>query len=356
MHIKYLILCACCALLISLILPRIFVGYAGLTDTLGIVTIFAIISSYCIAYYYDDAMKKAAIRNVLTTNSVGIPEALLTDNKEAIQLTWPQPSQQTQLKKCLTAKEPIEQSNQAVADSFVVCISATQNVILADESDNILQINNAENIVEDTKVISESAAKNYLYPMKYEEGNKDSIVLKNNIIQQTNTDLLINNTVGINIISTPLILGTIHKHVDAPILNEPINSYPSSNDLDSLIDLAFSQKEQGNFRQAQNFFSKALRLYPDSEVSPLLVMEVGTILKDLGSYDKALEVFTEGRLLPGVINNSTLKQDFINNIAYLRIVKNILVKNSLHFMPYHDIPENVFNEIDSEFCEWRNQS
>jgi len=363
MHIKFLILCACCSLLISCILPRIFVGFAGLTGTLSIVLIFAIISSYCIAYYYDDTIKKVALQNALATNSIEVPEILQADTAEVIQLmvnlneTWARPSPQMQDEECSTANEGIEQSNHIITEATCACF-----------------LKNIVEMTENTKATAEFVDKQYFYPVKYEERNRNIVTVKNNnIIQQNNLGIPLDNAVEIdqkakvlkskmdfknkiNILNTPLMIKTIHKHLDSPISNELANSYPSSNDLDSLMDFAFLQKEQRNFPQALTFFRQALRLYADSEVGPFLVMEVGTILKILGSYDEALKVFTDGRLLPGVINNSMLEQEFINNIAYLRIVKNILIQNSLEFMPFNCIPANAFNEIDAAFYEWRNQS
>ncbi len=132
--------------------------------------------------------------------------------------------------------------------------------------------------------------------------------------------------------------------------------YPSSTDLDVLMDIAFLQKEQKKFSQALVTFRRALFLYPNSEVSPFLVIEIGAILKNNGLYNEAIQVFTEGRLLPAVMNNASLEHEFINNVAYLRVVKNILIKNSLEFTPLNQLSSDTLKEIDDEFCEWRSQS
>lgn len=276
MHLKYLILCACCALVISLILPRFLIGFAGLTGTLGIVIIFAIISSYFITYYYDDAMQKVTLENTATTNTIDTAEIPLMPNLNySLQIS----NAEVKLEKIVEIDEKVE-----------VC-------------------NDLMNL----------------------EQQKDSL-------------------------NTSLMSEAIQEYQETSSSNDLSDSYPSSSDLDVLMDFAFLQKEQRHFLQAVKAFRQALTLYPDSEVGPFLVMEIGTILKTIGSYDEAIKVFSEGRLLPGVINNSMLEQEFINNIAYLRVIKNILVKNSLEFMPFNLIPENAFKEINDEFCEWRNQS
>lgn len=54
LKLKPLVLCAFCALFISIILPRIVVGFAGLAGTLGVLAIFAVIFAYFIAYYDEE--------------------------------------------------------------------------------------------------------------------------------------------------------------------------------------------------------------------------------------------------------------------------------------------------------------
>ncbi|MCX7779685.1 MAG: hypothetical protein N2491_02065 [Negativicutes bacterium] len=51
LKLKPLILCAICALFLSIILPRIVVGFAGLAGTIGFLAVVAIIFAYFVAYY-----------------------------------------------------------------------------------------------------------------------------------------------------------------------------------------------------------------------------------------------------------------------------------------------------------------
>jgi hypothetical protein len=85
-------------------------------------------------------------------------------------------------------------------------------------------------------------------------------------------------------------------------------------------------------------------------------MEIGTILKNSGQYNEAIHVFCEGRKLPGVQKNTMFDLEFIKTIAYLRIVKNILLQNRLGDISFKNIPGTVLKEIDSEFREWRNST
>ncbi|MDR3563512.1 MAG: hypothetical protein P4N59_19045 [Negativicutes bacterium] len=53
LRLKSLILCAACALFISVVLPRIVVSFAGLAGTVGFLAVFAVIFAYFVAYYDD---------------------------------------------------------------------------------------------------------------------------------------------------------------------------------------------------------------------------------------------------------------------------------------------------------------
>lgn len=53
LHLKPLLLCAVCAMLISLVLPKIIVGFAGLPATLAVLAVFAVVFAYFVARYED---------------------------------------------------------------------------------------------------------------------------------------------------------------------------------------------------------------------------------------------------------------------------------------------------------------
>lgn len=129
-----------------------------------------------------------------------------------------------------------------------------------------------------------------------------------------------------------------------------------SEELDDLIDFAFSSKENQDFRTAFNAFSRALTLYPNSQAAPFLVVEIGDILKNKGDYDEAIKVFSNGRNFPQTKQDLMIEQEFISTIAYLRIIKNILLQNNLGDIPFSKIPPEIIKLIDEEFREWHNVS
>lgn len=53
LRLKSLVLCAACALFLSLVLPRIIVSFVGLAGTVGFLALFAVIFAYFVAYYDD---------------------------------------------------------------------------------------------------------------------------------------------------------------------------------------------------------------------------------------------------------------------------------------------------------------
>jgi tetratricopeptide (TPR) repeat protein len=53
LRLKPILLCAVCAMLISLVLPKIIVGFAGLPATLAVLAVFAVVFAYFVAKYED---------------------------------------------------------------------------------------------------------------------------------------------------------------------------------------------------------------------------------------------------------------------------------------------------------------
>ena len=129
---------------------------------------------------------------------------------------------------------------------------------------------------------------------------------------------------------------------------------PAMHSLDDLLECAFSYKEQGTDSLALTTFEYALRLHGDKEIAPLLVIEIAKLLKNKGAYDEAIALLTSSRNLTAIHENRGLDQDFINTIAYLRIIKNTLLENQLGYIPIANIPTEIVKDIDEQFQEWRN--
>ncbi len=146
------------------------------------------------------------------------------------------------------------------------------------------------------------------------------------------------------------VAGTMTQRMSNPF--EPI--LPVAQDLDSLLDYAFLHKENKAYEEALAAFRYILQLFPEDAAAPFVLIEIGNILKQLGAYDDAIQVFVDGRANVAVHADYQFEQEFINTIAYLRIIKNALIHHRLGLIPYHKIPANILDEINAEFREWRN--
>jgi hypothetical protein len=144
------------------------------------------------------------------------------------------------------------------------------------------------------------------------------------------------------------------ENQEVTAITTPSDLSPVSDSLDDLLDFAFSQKEQCNHPLALDTFRQALKLYQDTEAAPYIAIEIAALLKERGAYDEAIMLLTQTRNLPGLAHNDLLSQEFITTIAYLRIVKNILLESRMGYIPFSSIPTEVSQEIDAEFREWRN--
>lgn len=123
--------------------------------------------------------------------------------------------------------------------------------------------------------------------------------------------------------------------------------------MDELLDQAFAYKEEKRFGEALQVFRQALANFPDDSSAAFVVIEIGNLLKLRGAYDEAIQAFSEGRSLAALQQDPVMEQEFVSMIAYLRIVKNLLLQHRLGFIPYGSIPQQVHDDIDAEFRDWR---
>lgn len=384
LKIKPLILCLCCALLINIVLPRIIIGFAGVIETLGILAIFIIIFAYSITYYNDKFTKQNTPSNALTqaplavqacTGPQGIdclakreetPKFIYPEKEsESFEegLPWEKPEIIIASAVGLSAAKTIVEDN-VVEKIYNVSVPEEQkkNTVLEDDdgviTPNHNHIDSMDANVTFNEKLSSSIAAIEIGKM---EDTFEVVIQEQVAVSEDNNEIMINYNIQNEIEEIDVInkIDQIDQVLELDVKNHepqlPINNCIStSNDLDSLLDLAFVYKEQRNFSQALNVFRQALILYPSSEAAPFLVMEIGAILKNNGQYDEAISVFCEGKRLLGVQKDNVFELEFVKTIAYLRIVKNILLQHHLKFIPFNNIPEHILKEIDDEFREWRN--
>lgn len=278
LRLKSLVLCAACAMFLSMVLPRIVVSFAGLGGTVGLLAFFAVLFAYFVAYYDDPDQTDC-------TEQTAKPFKLAAD---------------------ALAAAPAAQFTEHVP----VYIKAPAKA--PDATD---------------KAAGEAAATAVVSPDSRDEGGA-ALLTEDSLAP-----------------AGPLIAEAA-----------PDNSGPDSDKLEDLLDYAFSQKENGKYNLALDAFRRAFTLYRDSEAACLIAGQIATLLKSKGAYDEAIAILLECRNVPLVSGNEALGQEFVNAIAYLRIIKNILLRNQLGFMPYDSIPADIAKEIDAEFKEWRNMA
>lgn len=336
LRLKPLILCAVCAILISIVLPRVIVGFAGLAGTLGILLISSFIFAYFVAYYDDHSDDEIAATNMnLLPQETVIIGTMYSDlsnytieNRESAQDLHDAPEIELNL--------PL-----AIESDLCQSIDCAEAELPLEYQDDVVEHSKTE----DTLIMESSPVSTAILDNVVPDNEKDLI------------DVDMESTLEPIQLEEPLVsseLTTIYDDNENEEPYEVSTVAPLSTNLDDLIDFAFTQKENQNYQQAYNGFFQALKLYPDTTIAPMLAIEIANILKNRGAYDEAIQILADGRSLKELEKNKILDQQFIDTIAYLRIVKNVLVEKRLGSTAFVTIPQDILFEIDKEFQDWRN--
>ncbi|MBP2635920.1 MAG: hypothetical protein H6Q72_1827 [Firmicutes bacterium] len=83
LRLKPILLCAVCAMLISLVLPKIIVGFAGLPATLAVLAIFAVVFAYFVARYEDMPQPDGGIADAQADSTYDSGDTLAASNDAA---------------------------------------------------------------------------------------------------------------------------------------------------------------------------------------------------------------------------------------------------------------------------------
>jgi hypothetical protein len=353
LRLKSLMMCGFCALFLSLVLPRVAVGLTSRAGTIGFFAIFTIILAGFVVYYDDMEEIRSASNSSMdialesdslseledlgqnafqdTGGKVGIDTVLVDlvdENMESTrQYLNDSPSDQV----IKVEKSTISTTSGDQPNSELLLEPVTANSLYGESS--ILEViaENVENIIP-TGITDDELA-----DISIRE--KDSMLM-------SEPEVMFNNKGG----AAP----EDFKATDSMEImqSQPVIG-PASNSLDDLLECAFSYKKRGEDSCALDTFKCALELYRDKEVAPFLVIEIADLLKNEGAYDEAITLLTESRNLLGLHEKHGLDQDFINTIAYLRIIKNTLSESHFGYIPLGKIPAEILEKIDDEFREWR---
>lgn len=340
LRLKPLIWCGVCAVFISVVLPRIVVSITGFIGMMSVLALFAVIFAYFVAYY-DDVHEN--------TEQVGIME--IASQHEIILKNNEANDQSVNLLLPIKKTEP-----PAVTKTSAMEIEESENILSATEEpkQEISLKSDAESFPEtEQPVVFETGV---LEIKERENMLSTTIMPEQEVSPEPECDSFI-ETDHLAEAEANIIMKTEKSEnmfEAAKESEQEASSRPDSDSLEDLLNFAFAQKEQNHFHSALEVFMRAYKRYHDNEVAPFLVVEIGNILKYKGFYDEAINIFIEGRNLPVLKDQQTFEQEFVNTIAYLRIIKNVLLQNHMDFVPFLEIPSRILEEIDREFQDWRN--
>ena len=134
--------------------------------------------------------------------------------------------------------------------------------------------------------------------------------------------------------------------------NSPHEDEPNSIDndtLDDILDKAYNERDKGHVWQAIELYKKALERYRNDEYAPFVAIDLGNLYKEEALYSKAIKIYEEALRLPAVKRNATIKKEFASNLKYLRVVREVLLKNHMLSMPFDKLSKEILQEIDTEF-------
>lgn len=135
-------------------------------------------------------------------------------------------------------------------------------------------------------------------------------------------------------------------------------SLPKSDSLEDLLDYALMQRSRKQFSEALSAIQAAVLLYgeKDPDSLPYLIIELANIYKEQGNYEQAIQAFQEGQNQLTGAAFKPWREQFIVSIAYLRIVRNTLIAHHQPMMPIDSISTALKDEIEEEFAEWNRLS
>jgi len=124
-------------------------------------------------------------------------------------------------------------------------------------------------------------------------------------------------------------------------------------DFDYYLEVGFKAKEDCNYKDAILAFEKAIDLEPDSVTALFVITEICALLKLLGYYDEAIHQMESGRNLALHFGERGMVDQFVEGIAYLRIIKNALMAEGVFSTPYQALPEGIKEKVEEEFRQWK---
>ena len=116
--------------------------------------------------------------------------------------------------------------------------------------------------------------------------------------------------------------------------------------LDDYLDYAYTEKDAGHTAKAAAAYQTAIENFPDDPYTPFLVIELGTLYKEAGAYDLAVDTYRDALSLPVIQGQIGIVDEFKKNIAYLEAVSHITTRHDAPEIPFSQIPSDWLAEIE----------
>ena len=161
LRLKPLLLCAACAMFISLVLPKIVVGFAGLPGTLAVLAIFAVTFAYFVAKYEDEPSPSGFESETETACCLAVeqnqPDIIVQADSvdELLQLDNNSSENEENRQPIETYNEDIKRllETQSKSDANILLSPIPENVLIDDNNAECNQgINNLIEVVEESPI------------------------------------------------------------------------------------------------------------------------------------------------------------------------------------------------------------
>ena len=119
--------------------------------------------------------------------------------------------------------------------------------------------------------------------------------------------------------------------------------------LDDILDKAYAERSKGHAWQAIELYKTALERYRNDDYAPFVAIDLGNIYKEEALYSKAIKVYENALNLPAVKDNDEIRKEFADNLEYLRVVRDVLLKYHALSTPFGKLSKEILQEIDTEF-------
>jgi tetratricopeptide (TPR) repeat protein len=119
------------------------------------------------------------------------------------------------------------------------------------------------------------------------------------------------------------------------------------------LERGFAAREIHDYNTAIDAFQKAVDIDPEDPAVLYILTEMSALLKLQGCYETAINQLERGRKLAVDFKDQAMADEFINGIAYLRILINVLMAERSPCVPFQSLSTEIKNKVDNEFRQWK---